>query len=231
MIFYKVMSLSIILNPNKVFRQIKLHKYNYVLYLIFVLSIFYIIMPRHYYKLYNSLLGKLIALVIVIYLTNLNLCVGILAAILVMVSYDKLVEGMENKDDVSKLDIEIKKSNDQHNAKKEKIQELKEKQIEKAEVIKNNNDNNSVLASEPSVNDAIAIFKLDHCLNGKVVKSNMEEIKLSDMKSYFPQITFNENDVCNPCDPKCNFKMTTFDERITVEEKLRPKETNTVSVS
>ena len=214
------MALNVMANPYKMLSHIKKYNYNYVLYLIFVLSIFYILMPRQYFKLYNSILGKLIALGIVMYLTTINIGVGLLSAIIVMLSYNSLIEGMENKGDEkvikgeSKLDIEIKKANDEHEVEKEKIKkELERKQ-------------NSI----PEIKEAISRFKLDHCLNGKLVKNNMEEIKLSNLKEYFPQISF-EDKLCNPCDPKCNFTMTSFDERITVEEKLRPKETNTVSVS
>ncbi len=227
------MPLSNRLNPYKLFSSLKRYNYNYVLYLIFILAIFYLVMPRQYYRLYNSLLGKLFAVSVVVYLTSVNMAVGLLAAILVMLSYDRLIEGMENKDsnendkDKTKLDLEIKKSNDQHDVEMMKINELKENKSN-VQNIKKEIMNDDEMSN--SVNEAITRFKMDHCLNGKLVKNNMEQIKLSDLKSYFPQITFEDN-VCNPCDPGCNFKMTSFDERITVEEKLRPKETSAVSVS
>jgi hypothetical protein len=227
------MPLSNRLNPYKLFSSLKRYNYNYVLYLIFVLAIFYLVMPRQYYQLYNSLLGKLFAVSVVVYLTSVNMAVGLVAAIVVMLSYDRLIEGMENKDSKkndngkTKLDIELKKSKEEHVIELKKINELKENknnvQNIKKEIKKDDEMSNSV-------NEAIIRFKMDHCLNGKLVKNNMEEIKLSDLKSYFPQITF-EDKMCNPCDPSCNFKMTSFDERITVEEKLRPKETSAVSVS
>ena len=231
MIIYKAMSLSDKLNPYKLFASLKRDNYNYVLYLIFVFAIFYIVMPRQYYKLTNSILGKLIALALVMYLTSINIVAGLLAAIVIIFSYDTLIEGMENKEDQTKLDVEIKKSNEEHTIEKQKITELKEGKDIASENMKKELEKEKQPYTAPYVNEAIARFKMDHCLNGKVVKNNMAEIKLSDLKEYFPQISFDGKDICNPCDPSCNFKMTTFDERITVEEKLRPVDTTTVSVS
>lgn len=209
-------------NPLAMFKQIKIN--NNILYLIFIISIFYMIMPRQFYNLYNSILGKLLAVIIVMILTSINIIIGVFSALLVMFLYDNLIEGMENKDDKSKPDV-TKKSNegDKHDKimdAHEKINEVKEKHADDKEKM-------------PEINDAVASFKKNHCLNGKLVKNNMEEIKLSDIQSYFPQISFGleHNSVCNPCEPSCNFKMTSYDERITVEEKLRPKDTNSVSVS
>jgi hypothetical protein len=49
-----------------------------------------------------------------------------------------------------------------------------------------------------------------------------EEISMEDLASAFPNIDFSE-EKCNPCDESCNFYVQSSDEKISDEEKLRPR--------
>jgi hypothetical protein len=45
-----------------------------------------------------------------------------------------------------------------------------------------------------------------------------------------PTLKFNDGK-CNPCDESCEFEITTAKEQITIDEALRPKESNTIPVN
>lgn len=66
-----------------------------------------------------------------------------------------------------------------------------------------------------------ADFKNAHCKKGKLMKGK-EEISMEDLASAFPNIDFSE-EKCNPCDESCNFYVQSSDEKISDEEKLRPR--------
>ena len=82
-------------------------------------------------------------------------------------------------------------------------------------------------------NDAVASFKNKHCKDGKLVGKDGKPIDIKDLASHFPELSFNleKGATCNPCAEKCNFKLTSSEERISVEEKMRPVDSATVSTS
>ena len=53
---------------------------------------------------------------------------------------------------------------------------------------------------------------------------------LSDINSHFPQIVFDINNKCNPCDKDCLFKITSGDELLSTDELLRSKNSTLISV-
>lgn len=142
----------------------------------------------------NSILGKLLGVLLIIAATFKKTEYGILAAIIYMVLDKTVVEGMSNND--------TKPSDDSEN-----------KNID--------------------TNDAIASFKKKHCKNGELIDKDGNTIDIKDLAANFPEVSFNlENgNTCNPCDEKCNFKLTSGNERISVEEKMRPVDSATVSTS
>ena len=50
-----------------------------------------------------------------------------------------------------------------------------------------------------------------------------------DTKLNPPKVTF-KGKKCNPCDDDCEFEVTSSKERMTVDEALRPKESNSIPV-
>ena len=61
-------------------------------------------------------------------------------------------------------------------------------------------------------------FVKKYCKDGKVDTSlNPPTLKYSNQK-------------CNPCDIECNFEITSAHEQLTVDEALRPKESNSIPV-
>ena len=92
----------------------------------------------------------------------------------------------------------------------------------------NKHDNKSHTSTE--INDAVASFKKTHCVNGQLINDKKENVLLSDINSYFPQIVFDINNKCNPCDKDCLFKITSGDELLSTDELLRSKNSTLISV-
>ena len=141
----------------------------------------------------NSLLGRLLSLLLIVVITFKKTEYGILAAILYIIIDKTVVEGMSNND--------------------AKQSDTKNENID--------------------TNDAVASFKNKHCKDGKIIDKDGNTIDIKDLSSNFPEISFNleKNATCNPCAEKCNFKLTSSDERISVEEKMRPVDSAVVSTS
>jgi hypothetical protein len=74
-----------------------------------------------------------------------------------------------------------------------------------------------------------ADFKKTHCKKGKLLKNN-KEVSMNDLASAFPNIEFSE-EKCNPCNKSCNFYVNSSDEKISDEEKLRPRNSKESFVS
>lgn len=70
----------------------------------------------------------------------------------------------------------------------------------------------------------------DHNLEAKgdFVKKYCKDSKL-DPSTNPPTLKYSDGK-CNPCDEDCEFEITSSKERITVDEALRPKESNTIPV-
>ena len=122
-------------------------------------------------------------------------------AVIILLYIDNTVEGMTNNNDAN-TDTDTKSSEDSKNDKVE-------------------------------INDAVASFKNKHCKDGKFVGKDGKSIDIKDLASYFPELSFNleKGATCNPCAENCNFKLTSSEERITVEEKIRPVDSATVSTT
>jgi hypothetical protein len=140
----------------------------------------------------NSLLGRLLSVLLIVAITFKKTEYGILAAIVYIIMDKTVLEGMSNND--------------------AKHSDSKNKNID--------------------TNDAVASFKNKHCKDGKIIDKDGNPIDIKDLASNFPEVSFNlENETCNPCAEKCNFKLTSSDERISVEEKMRPIDSAVVSTA
>ena len=74
-----------------------------------------------------------------------------------------------------------------------------------------------------------ADFKNTHCKKGHLMKE-ANNISMEDLASAFPEIEFPEQK-CNPCDKACNFQIKSSNEKISDEEKLRPRNSKESFVS
>lgn len=74
-----------------------------------------------------------------------------------------------------------------------------------------------------------ADFRKNHCKKGKIMNDG-EEISMDDLASAFPDLDFT-GEKCNPCSKSCDFILTSGDEKLSDEEKLRPKNSKESFVS
>ena len=156
----------------------------------------------------SSILGKSILLCIIILLTALMPKLGICIVLLLFIFNNQdIYEGLENNT-LNTPDIN-------NNIKEDIKQDIKQ-------------DNKSYTSTE--INDAVANFKKTHCVNGQLINDKKENVLLSDINSYFPQIVFDINNKCNPCDKDCLFKITSGDELLSTDELLRSKNSTLISV-
>ena len=75
-------------------------------------------------------------------------------------------------------------------------------------------------------------FLKKHCknINGKNVLVDLcgNELQINNIKSVYKNIKF-KNGACNPCNPTCNFEITHANEQLSMDEKLKPKNSNKFS--
>lgn len=186
------------------------------LIIILILVIAYFNNNNNMYYSSSTILGKSILLCIIILLTALMPQLGIgMVLLLFIFNTQEIYEGLENNTpntpDINNDDKSNIKQEDKHDIK----QDIKQ-------------DNKSHTSTE--INDAIASFKKTHCVNGQLINNKKENVLLSDINSYFPQIVFDINNKCNPCDKDCLFKITSGDELLSTDELLRPKNSTLISV-
>jgi hypothetical protein len=55
-------------------------------------------------------------------------------------------------------------------------------------------------------------FKKNYCLDGKLIHKG-SEVKTEMMSHIFPEISFEDNKICNPCDNNCRFNIIEEDKR------------------
>ena len=166
----------------------------------------------------STILGKSILLCVIILLTALmpNLGIG-MVLLLFIFNTQEIYEGLKNNTPNTPNTPDIN-NDDKHNDTSNIKQYNKQY---------NKQDNKSHTSTE--INDAIASFKKTHCVNGQLINNKKEKVLLSDINSYFPQIVFDINNKCNPCDKDCLFKITSGDELLSTDELLRSKNSTLIS--
>ena len=166
----------------------------------------------------NSILGRLIFILFIIFATLKKKEFGILVAILYVILDKTIIEGMTTNDDTTDSD------NSDNNTDGEINNDTK--------CCPCDSSKNETSATN-EINDAIASFKKKNCKDGKIIDKDGNPIDMKDLASNFPEISFNLEKcaTCNPCAEGCNFKLTSGNERITVEENLRPVDSSAISTN
>lgn len=151
----------------------------------------------------NSPLGKLIAILLIVYYTSIHFVYGFLACSLIILyyQYDYV------KNIVINTSFEI---NEQFAT----IQSPNKTPIEN-------------LAEGISCDDAsVSQFKRQYCKNGTLVNKG-SVINLEMLEHIHPDIQF-KNKKCNPCADTCEFSI--IEEQLNAEENLKPKTSDDFSI-
>jgi len=99
---------------------------------------------------------------------------------------------------------------------------LKEGNIEGMENNKSSKDSNTISPQNK--------FRLNNCENKKLLKQN-KEITPKMIKQSFPNIKFQDDTLCNPCDLHCDFEIIDSNDKITNEQNLRPEDSKNNNIN
>lgn len=99
-------------------------------------------------------------------------------------------------------------------------------------ILKNHGMSTENMTSQQSDTEKAASranFRKKYCKKNKLMKDD-KEISLKDLATAFPDLEMS-GDKCNPCDNTCMFNIPMGAEKITDEERLRPKNSKESFVS
>ena len=155
---------------------------------------------------FNTVLGKILFVIIILAATQINLLAGVGVLLLIISMNHKMIEGMENKTDSSTDSVDHGDSSKESSRDDNTITDL-------------NGDD----ADKP-----ISTFKTDFCKSGLLMKDD-KEVTAEMITKSFPQLKFS-GESCNPCDNDCKFEIISSNERLTAEENVSPVDSTTIPV-
>lgn len=173
-----------------------------------VLIICYLLFPLTFVDISKTILGKIIAVMVICVYSVQDVFHGLLICLLIILYYHQEVEGFTSKS-TEEYAKHIPKP-----SKKSNMNNLFEDHLEK--------DFTSVSFAYPKNISAVkksdeAIFRKEKCHNSKVTYKN-QNMKNQMITHVYPELQF-MNEECNPCDPTCHF---TVNKKQNVESTLKP---------
>ena len=165
----------------------------------------------------NTVLGKLFAILVIIYYTILDKRIGLLVCSLVIFYYQSdVVENMLNIDEI----MGKKESKD---SKEHEIEGMENMQCPKRNTQKENmSDLDEIYEKELLVDkslDGVNKFRDEHC-EGKSLKYKNMDVKDDVVEHVFPEVKYN-SDKCNPCADTCDISI--LENKLKNEKEMVPK--------
>lgn len=165
----------------------------------------------------NTVLGKLFAILVIIYYTILDKRIGLLVCSLVIFYYQSdVVENMLNIDEI----MGKKESKD---SKEDEIEGMENMQCPKRNTQKENmSDLDEIYEKELLVDkslDGVNKFRDEHC-EGKSLKYKNMDVKDEVVEHVFPEVKYN-SDKCNPCADTCDISI--LENKLKNEKEMVPK--------
>jgi hypothetical protein len=151
----------------------------------------------------NSPLGKIIAILLIVYYTSVKFTYGLLACSLIVLYYQ----------------YDYVKQNGMNTSFKINENFTTIQSFEKA------SQANSSEVSSPE-NLSVSQFKSQYCKNGTLVNKG-STVNLEMLEHIHPDIHF-KNEKCNPCADTCDFSI--IEEQLNAEENLKPKTSDDFSI-
>jgi c-di-AMP phosphodiesterase-like protein len=208
-------------------------KYTILQFIPIILLFLLLSYPEQFALFSNLSVGRLIAVIIIVFYSSLDKYVGLLVCGLVILFYQS--DYVENMMPFSENFVELSYSylqnvdNTQHNNKNIEIAKVSQKITEtqplkyaeylglylnkpiETAVTKNDVKQNA----NPELKEQ---FRKQYC-DGNVLKYKNTEIKPDMMQHIFPQVSFISNH-CNPCDKSCEFSI--IESKLMTEEQMKP---------
>ena len=185
----------------------------------------------------KSVLGKILSLILVVVATQYHVLAGIVVLLAVIAMNQTIIEGMTNPDDDTKTKSEgdTNQSEESSDAVPDAVSDAVSDAVpdDNHTMVKSSDSdtqpaNGDKLEIKPAYDELVSKFKTDHCKNGKLML-NGNEITSDLINTNFPDLKF-KGDQCNPCDDDCQFEIVSTNEKLTVEENLRAKDSNSEPV-
>jgi len=174
----------------------------------------------------NTILGKLLAIIIIIFYTCIDKYVGLFICALVILYYQTdIYENMLNMDTLDTVDTvepvnNLNLDNDHvddyvylSNEEKEEKRK-KEGMLNYVDLYSNDFDKDILISNDKMQGQ----FKKEHCDNGKLMKKDLEVKNYEMTEHIFPEIKFRRG-FCNPCLKNCDFSI--IEQKLNTEEKFR----------
>jgi len=176
----------------------------------------------------TSVLGKLFSIIIVVIATQYHVLAGIVVLLIVIFMNHHVIEGMTNNDATTDDDDVSNKEDASTGNMSDDNNQASEVEVSKSSDTITQPMNGNKLDKKPTYDEIVSKFKTDHCKNGKLML-NDTEVSSELIGTSFPDLKF-KGDMCNPCDDDCEFEIVSSNEKLTVEENLRAKDSNTEPV-
>lgn len=193
-----------------------------------ILILFLLLTYSHDFVSFSyTILGKLLALAIIIYYTILDVKFGVLACAFIIYYYqNEVIENMLNMDSIMD-NLSFEKDNKKEENESFKCLEgncnKKKKEETTVETMSNLNDiyqpNTKYEESLAIKNEIKKKFRDEHC-NGKILRFKNMDVKDDMTEHIFPEIKF-DKESCNACDDSCSFGIV--EAKIITEKDLIPK--------
>lgn len=192
-----------------------------VLILIFLMKTDYIVNFSH------TIIGKLIAINIIIYYIILDKTIGLLSCLLIILYYQSdFVENLLNKSNWTTESFEQIQMNSEEpknditgpesNSSIDFLSYYPLTLLDKLGFMDYNNI--------PTPPDAIIEFRKRNC-DGTILKYKGMSIKNENIDLIFPELTF-KSENCNPCDKHCDFSI--IESKLITEKNIIPVQSNEV---
>jgi hypothetical protein len=196
--------------------QFKLFRNIYYLLFLIILYFLCILYPSTMIPFSHTILGRFLAIVIIIIFTQIDFTLGLFACVTIIYYYQmdkfKYILNMPEG-----FVWDLTSDPDKQSFYEAKFSDVLYQPYE-PEVY---NDLNNSLKEK---------FKKEHCKNGNIINNNSDDdnkeyhVRDEMVQHIFPQIEF-AHDHCNPCNPMCKFSIIENKFR-TEEEIMKPKNSN-----
>ncbi len=161
-------------------------------------------------KLSHSVLGKLFAVMLILYYTRMHFLYGTICSFVVIIYYmltevDEQTEGFESEAPSPKKELP-----------KEMLTTIKE--TEESLVVEK--PKTTSIISIDQFNDAKEEFIREKCKNGVLMYKDLP-VKTEMADHVYSEIKFNKPKKCNPCDRTCDYNIV--EAKLKTQEALTPK--------
>jgi hypothetical protein len=181
-----------------------------MLLIVLSLFLFFILFPNELFLYSDTILGKLMAVIIIIYCTYENIIYGIFACIVIIWFYQSDMLAQFNNRYSEYFSPQVVYLPDKPNKDLQHLPALEELPLEKV----------YLQELPPLKKESEKVFRNQHCSEElNVMYNNSKIIHKENVKHFFPEISFLDEIPCNPCNKSCRFRL----DKVTKECELTPK--------